>query len=73
MVNLLAIVWTTGAALGSFMGGNTRAFQAHTSLDKAVDCFAAARLRIMIWNAFSGAGTILTRLRFFAQAGAAQF
>jgi hypothetical protein len=35
MINLLAIVPTTGVALGSFLGGNTRAAQAHTSLDKA--------------------------------------
>jgi len=36
MINLLALLWTTGAALGSFLSGNTRAVQAHTSLDKAV-------------------------------------
>ena len=35
MINLLAIVWTTGGAMGSFLGGNTCAVQAHTSLDKA--------------------------------------
>jgi len=35
MINPLAIVWATGAALGSFLVGNTGAFQAHTSLDKA--------------------------------------
>jgi len=37
MINLLALLWTTGAALGSFLSGNTRAVQAHTSLDKAQD------------------------------------
>jgi hypothetical protein len=36
MIKLLAILSVTGAALGSFLGGNTRAVQAHTSLDKAV-------------------------------------
>jgi hypothetical protein len=35
MVNLMAIWATTGNALGSFLAGNTRAVQAHTSLDKA--------------------------------------
>jgi hypothetical protein len=34
MINLLTIL-ITGPALGSFLGGNTRAVQAHTSLDKA--------------------------------------
>jgi hypothetical protein len=36
MINLLAILSNTAAALGSFLGGNTRAVQAHTSLDKAI-------------------------------------
>jgi hypothetical protein len=35
MINLLGILSTAGAALGSFPGGNTRAVQAHTALDKA--------------------------------------
>lgn len=37
MINLLAILSTTGSALSSLLGGNTRAVQAHTSLDKAGD------------------------------------
>jgi len=31
----MAILWPIAAALGSFLVGNTRAAQAHTSLDKA--------------------------------------
>lgn len=37
----MAILSATGAALGSFLGGNTRAAQAHTSLDKT-DAFTEA-------------------------------
>jgi len=36
MINLLAILSITGTALSSLLGGNTRAVQAHTSLDKAL-------------------------------------
>jgi hypothetical protein len=36
MINLMAILSPIAAALGSFLGGNTSAVQAHTSLDKAV-------------------------------------
>jgi hypothetical protein len=36
MINLFGVLMTTAAALGSFLGGNTRAAQAHTSLDKAL-------------------------------------
>jgi len=35
MINLLAILWITDPALGSFLAGNTQAVQAHTSLDRA--------------------------------------
>ena len=37
MINLMTIWWTTDPALGSLLGGNTRAVEAHTSLDKAGD------------------------------------
>jgi len=36
MINPLAVGSTTGNALGSLLGGNTPALQAHSSLDKAV-------------------------------------
>jgi hypothetical protein len=35
MINLLPILWITVTPLGSFLVGNTRPVQAHTSLDKA--------------------------------------
>ncbi|MBK9442249.1 MAG: hypothetical protein IPN53_13450 [Comamonadaceae bacterium] len=51
MINLLAIAWPTGVALGSFLGGNSRAAQAHTSLDKAVPC---------VYPPFEGSQAILS-------------
>jgi hypothetical protein len=36
MINLLGILLLTAAALGYFLGGNTRPVQAHTSLDNTL-------------------------------------
>jgi hypothetical protein len=36
MINLLGILLPTAAALGYFLGGNTRPVQAHTSLDNTL-------------------------------------